>query len=177
MLTSFWKHLSYPRGPPVQATWSCTISFDGWLPEAWVHRILDLSVENIPPSWDSKDCLLLAFEIAKESGMEMFDRYTVTTDTGATFYLSTKCPPPKIWTILKILSQLQWRRDCKHRFNLGWEIELFNWAPFYPISTATISEGQLFLMLRATFFQLDLWLFPFILPRSIVHFKAVTFSS
>ena len=46
--------------------------------------------------------------------------------------------------------------DWKAGLHYIWDIELFNRTPFYPISTAITSEGQLFLMRRATFFQFDL---------------------
>lgn len=54
--------------------------------ETWMGRILCQSTERGLPIMDAKNCVLLALQVAKESNMQAYNRYSVNTESGVTFY-------------------------------------------------------------------------------------------
>ena len=57
--------------------------------ETLAQKILDLTPQNCAAN-DAQSILLLALEVLKETNQDLYDRYMVTTDTGANFYFKFK---------------------------------------------------------------------------------------
>ena len=57
--------------------------------ETFAQKILDLTAQNCAAN-DPQSILLLALEVLKETNQDLYDRYMVTTDTGANFYFKFK---------------------------------------------------------------------------------------